>query len=127
MLLQSALMMAISWNLIRKFNSKPTSVKRKPLFLKTANKKTTQCAQALPNLMKIRDQILKKFKKSMHMLLKKWKLGLEDHKLAVQSEDSANLGAEQALDLIVIDLRISIKPMTHSLRCLTQYQRSLKN
>ena len=60
LLLPSVLMMVISWSLIRRFNSKPISVRKKRLFLKTANKKTTQCAQALTKRMKIRNQILKK-------------------------------------------------------------------
>ena len=127
LLLPSVLMMVISWSLIRRFNSKPISVRRKPLFLKTANKKTTQCAQALTKRMKIRNQILKKLSRSMLMWLKKWMLGLEDHKLAVQLVDSANLGAKLVSGLIVTDLRISIKPMTHSHRCSIRCQRSLKN
>ena len=120
-------MMEISWNLIKRFNSKPIYVRRKPLFLKTVNKKTTQCAQASPNQMKIRNLILKKFKKSMLMLPKKWRLDLEGHKLVAQLVDLANLGAKQALDLIVTDLKISIKPMTHSRRCSTLFRKSLKN
>ena len=127
LLLPSVLMMVISWSLIRRFSSRPTSVKRKPLFLRTVNRKTTQCARALANRMKIRNQILKKFKRSMLMLLRKWRLGLEDHKLVVQLVGSANLGAKQALDLIVTDSRISIRPMTHSHKFSTQCQRSLRN
>ena len=96
-------MTLISWSLTRRFNLKPIFVKRKLLFLRTANKNSTQCAQASPNQMKIRNQISRKSKKSMLTLLKKWRLGLEDPRLADQLVGSANLEARQALDLIGID------------------------
>ena len=127
LLLQSVWMTLISWSLTRRFNLKPIFVKRKLLFLRTVNKNSTQCVQASTNRMKIRNQISRKSKRSMLMLLKKWKLGLEDLKLVDQLVGSANSGAKQALDLIATDLRILIKPTTHSLRCSTLFQRSLKN